>query len=420
MKQEDVVLYRSIDGYYRSVRHDYVDYLNQNKLVFIEDFIEEYRRIMNLCLNELWNKKYYFTVKNQTYYFHLKHREFSNGIPSHFQTSRFNCLKYYNGFLSGRMLSCIVNQLSGILRGELKSSNALNNRFERPCLDNINPMIQPKHVKHIKNTIGTSIFSNYIMLVNFTHKRNENIIIPIKTHKMDDKYNEIGERLNGVLLTRESINYIYEMKGLDEMNKTRINGADMGQKKILTLSDGQMTPKQNSQGKSFDDLEQKIRNKKFNSKSYKRAIKEIKDFSREVLNKLDMCNIQILRLESNDGIKKTTKNAHKHWQTQTIKTKIINMCESNHVDLIHTQPQFKSQRCFICGFVHKSNRKKEYFKCKNCFHVNDADLNSAQNNSLILPYKDLWSYRQYNKSCGFFWNVDGFITAHIVSSDVDK
>jgi hypothetical protein len=39
-----------------------------------------------------------------------------------------------------------------------------------------------------------------------------------------------------------------------------------------------------------------------------------------------------------------------------IQDKIKRMCQNHQVDLVKTLPQFKSQRCFKCGFVHKQNR----------------------------------------------------------------
>ena len=83
------------------------------------------------------------------------------------------------------------------------------------------------------------------------------------------------------------------------------------------------------------------------------------------------------------------------------------MCEENHVDLTYTLPTFKSQRCFKCGFVHKENRDKEEFKCKKCSHTIDADINVAMNNTLTLPYDNLWSYHKYNRTSGFFWKENG-------------
>ena len=408
-KYKDTLVYNSLKGFNRTTKHEFISYLNLGKDIFIGDFIDEYRRMLSVCLDEIWDKKCPFEHKNQKYFFHLKRRKFSNDLPKFFKIEYFNCLKFYKGNLSGRMLSCLVNQLCNILNGELKSSKALKHRFEKPNLENINPMIQSKHIEFIINENENSDFKYYVKLVNFTNKRNENIIIPIKTHKVDDKYTDLGKRCGAVQLTKESLNFIYDIEGKNESDnkRTEVIGADMGQRKILTLSDGQMTPKEDSQKKTFNVIENKINRKKKNSKAYKRSLKEMKIFTNEVLNKLNISGIKELRFESNKGIKQSTGNAHKYWQTETIQKKIKSMCEENHVDLTYTIPTFKSQRCFKCGFVHKENRDKEEFKCKKCSHTIDADINGAMNNTLTLPYDNLWSYHKYNRTSGFFWRENG-------------
>ena len=408
-KYSDTLIYNSLKGFVRSVKHEYTPYINLGKSIFLDDFIDEYRHLMNMCLEELWDKKYYFETKKGKYFFHLKRRKFANGLPFSLNVCKFNCLKHYKGNISGRMISNMLKHLCGILLGELKSSKAVGHRFEKPNVKNVNPIIHSKHTKFIVNENEKSIFKCYVELVNFTNKRNENIIIPIKTHKVDDKYDNLGKRSGAVLLTKESINFIYDIEGKSDSDnkRTEVIGADMGQRKILTLSDGQMTPKEDSQKKTFNDIENKINRKKKNSKAYKRALKEMKIFTNEVLNKLDVSGIKELRFESNKGIKQSTGNAHKYWQTETIQKKIKNMCEENHVDLTYTLPTFKSQRCFKCGFVHKENRDKEEFKCKKCSHTIDADINGAMNNTLTLPYDNLWSYHKYNRTSGFFWRENG-------------
>jgi hypothetical protein len=274
-KDEDTVDYDSKDEFLRTVKHEYVDYINTSKDDFINRFIDEYRRVMNMCLNELWNKNYCYEIKGKSFNFHLKHRIFNGGIPKYLAVSKFNCLKHYNGLLSGRMISNVINQLAGILYGEYKSSKALKHRFERPTVTNVNPLIPPKHVQIIDNTNDDSIFENYVLLVNLTSKRNQNIIIPIKTHRMDDHYNGKGEHMKSILLTKSAVNYLYKMKGDKTANelKSVVIGADMGIRKIVTLSDGQITPNTNSQGITMNDLTEKLKRKKKNSKGYKRGIK---------------------------------------------------------------------------------------------------------------------------------------------------
>ena len=96
-KTKDTVIYKATEDFIRSTKHEFNNYLNYSKMNFISDFITEYRRMLNLCLDELYNKTYYYTIKNTNHHFNLKYRIFTDdkcGIPSYFQVSKFNCLKY--------------------------------------------------------------------------------------------------------------------------------------------------------------------------------------------------------------------------------------------------------------------------------------------------------------------------------------
>lgn len=47
--------------------------------------------------------------------------------------------------------------------------------------------------------------------------------------------------------------------------------------------------------------------------------------------------------------------------------------------LEHVEPAYTSQTCHRCGFVHRSNRKGDEFKCQACGHQAHADVNAAKN-----------------------------------------
>ena len=48
--------------------------------------------------------------------------------------------------------------------------------------------------------------------------------------------------------------------------------------------------------------------------------------------------------------------------------------------LIRVPPQYTSQTCYVCGYVDKRNRKKQSkFKCLQCGHESNADMNAAEN-----------------------------------------
>ena len=48
--------------------------------------------------------------------------------------------------------------------------------------------------------------------------------------------------------------------------------------------------------------------------------------------------------------------------------------------LVLVNPQYTSQRCYLCGNIHKENRKTQSrFECQSCGHIDNADNNAALN-----------------------------------------
>ena len=53
------------------------------------------------------------------------------------------------------------------------------------------------------------------------------------------------------------------------------------------------------------------------------------------------------------------------------------VCENHGTILLVLPPHHSSNTCSKCHYVDKKNRKKENFKCLNCEHKNDSDINAA-------------------------------------------
>jgi len=58
---------------------------------------------------------------------------------------------------------------------------------------------------------------------------------------------------------------------------------------------------------------------------------------------------------------------------------ILRFQSRENVSLVRVNPSYTSQRCPICGFTEKENRKAEVFKCLRCGYVGDADHVGALN-----------------------------------------
>lgn len=71
------------------------------------------------------------------------------------------------------------------------------------------------------------------------------------------------------------------------------------------------------------------------------------------------------------------------WSYFDLQEKITNKAAEYGIDVIKINPEFTSQRCSQCGFIHKNNRPTQReFKCLNCGFKEDADYNASQNISI--------------------------------------
>lgn len=406
---QDNLVYRAGNDYVRSTKHPFISYLNEGKYSLINEFIDEYRIVAQLIINELWVRNFTWEVKGHTYSLWLQ-RGIYTSCPKFLQTGFFNCLKQYNGRLTGRALSSLTNQIISIIKGVIKAAKATKTKPVKPNLLNINPEISSKHVDFQQNINVNSIFDATIGL-SALFKGVKKIIVPIQLHRLNVKYLTIGEQLGSILLSKDAIFIRYRIKPSIVCDKEeKILGVDGGINKIACFSNRTTASKQNKAGKTFKDVLNKLKQKKKGSRGYQRARKERDDYINEAINtsinSFDITEYTRVNLESNKGIKESTKNANSGWSLMCFTDKILRMCQDKQVSLYHVPSHYKSQRCFKCGYVHKTNRNKEEFKCKHCFHIDDADINAALNNSALLPYDNLWSYKDVNKSSGFFWRLN--------------
>ena len=51
----------------------------------------------------------------------------------------------------------------------------------------------------------------------------------------------------------------------------------------------------------------------------------------------------------------------------------------------YVDPRYTSQRCNCCGYIDRSNRNGDEFKCKKCGYTEGADFNASKN------IRDLWN-----------------------------
>ena len=60
--------------------------------------------------------------------------------------------------------------------------------------------------------------------------------------------------------------------------------------------------------------------------------------------------------------------------------KIENKAKENGIKFVKIAPQYTSQRCSKCGYIHADNRPDQpTFECLKCGYKENADYNASQN-----------------------------------------
>ena len=189
--------------------------------------------------------------------------------------------------------------------------------------------------------------------------------------------------------------------------------ADIGQKTILSCSDGQVIDT-DCHGNNYTSICQKLARKKKNSRAFNKAVTHRTNYINWSVNQLNLEGVKTCNRENIKHLRKFKNSSRlmKHWNYAELFDKLDTRLIEAGVQLNKLNPTYTSQRCSVCGWIRKGNRTKKWFKCEKCGHSQDADLNASTNLSLELePISSKQRLRNLNRT-GFYWIVVG--QEHIV------
>lgn len=409
----------------RSSKHFFKN-ANSNKFLKLDIFIDEYRRCLDFLITYIWDSGYKWTDKGNLKNFSIKENllEFPPMIASSILSE-----SKLRTFLTGRALKCCLNQVAAMIKAETEKQRKRLYILKKMRLDGISRSKLKKLIKRIKQNIPVkpnsknanlelcSIcanfnstngeFDGFLRLKSIT-KTKLDIRLPIKLHKVANKYKKIGKLLKSFLITKDYICLRWEIPKIEKRSEGIIVGADQGYKDLLTLSNGIVTKKTDRHGHTLESIIAKVCRKRKGSKNFKKAKDHQNNFVNYSINQLNLDNIKQINLEDVGNLPIVSKKLY-HWQNTVIRSKIESKCEDLGIRLILQSSTYRSQRCSDCGNVRKSNRKGKEYSCKNCGNITDADFNAAKNHEINLPDIPYELRKQnLNRGNGFFWLESGF------------
>lgn len=325
-------------------------YLTATKLKLLKSVISEYSKLVNIYIDKLWN----------------------NTPESKFKIP-LETINNVDSFACHRFKKNACQEALGLVQSA-------------KILEGSKPKFDGKHIS-VNSTIGTlnltkgKEFDGWLILTSIGNKIR--IDIPIKLHKHFYKLQAKGKLLNYFIITDKTIQICFEIKTVPKKLEGNLIGIDSGINALASTSNGQQF------GKDIKKYIDRERRCKQGSKGYKRAIRAKKQYINEVAR--DVVNSEtrlvvvekLKNLSNKTKVKRSlTKNMRRvigSWTYAYWLGMIERRCEENCVSFRTVSPYNTSRQCSSCGYTDKMNRNGEIFKCLNCNHTDNADLNAAKN-----------------------------------------
>jgi IS605 OrfB family transposase len=208
--------------------------------------------------------------------------------------------------------------------------------------------------------------------------------LPIKYHKHFNKYNNIGKRLNSYIITKNYVQFSFEIITEVKKEGTKCIGVDTGINALASLNNG------NQYGKDIKGCIERVKRCKQKSNGYyvaKRALKQrIDEISKEIIIKEnpDLIVVEQLKKMGNKSkakrlLAKNIRRSIGTWNWKYWLKRLEAQCEINRVSFRTVAPYYTSTTCPVCGHSDRGNRLGEVFLCLSCGHRDNADINAGKN-----------------------------------------
>ena len=406
---------KNFNIFIRSSSHS-LKFSNIGKLLELSVFLEEYRRVLQMIIDNLWGNG--ITIEGKVLDISKNYLDCPSFLP------QVDYLHQFSSFFTARMMACIGKQACSMVRAAIKKRSkqlymlkklqkeGKNTKYLQRKID-IQPLVKPnafnanaeldsRFINFKENSKHFDFFCKIITGNRISFN------LPILHNKVSRKWLSKGELKTSVILTNNSLVLIFSIPKLEKKKEGRVVGCDQGSTTTATFSDNQITQKCNH-GHDLFSIQEKLARRVRGSVGFKKAQDHRKNYINWSLNQINFSNIKELRLEKIVDLRKgkNTSRKLKHWTYTLIKQKLVRVSDEEGFLFTEVPNEFRSQRCSSCGWVRKVNRKGKTFKCSICGFTIDADLNAASNLEFDLFEVPYWVRLKKINHLGFFWTKDG-------------
>jgi hypothetical protein len=332
-------------------------FANKNKLEKLSVVMEEYSRIVNLFIDSFWTDTPAKAL--------LLKPIVDSVLPS---------------WLTARLRKVAAREAIDMITSVRRRWEDNPSKITKP-LHRGNRMCVSSTIAEMRMSWGLE-FDGWLYLTCLGDKLK--ISLPIKLHKQFHKWDQKGKRLESYVITREYVQFAFEIETGSKQPKEACVGVDTGIKALASLSTGEQL------GTDTEEHINRIKRCKHGSKGQKRASRALRqrmdEIARDVCKRASLVvveNLKNITLNRKRNVKRRlTKNMRRsigRWNVRYWLDRLRMTCEEMNVSFRSVSPYKTSQTCPFCGHVDRRNRSGESFMCRKCERTGNADIFAGMN-----------------------------------------
>ncbi|MCS7106403.1 MAG: transposase, partial [Candidatus Aenigmarchaeota archaeon] len=278
-----------------------------------------------------------------------------NKIPNYQEVKTYSV---NNNFLSARYKGCALEQAKDILKSYFKLKKKYKNKeIRKPKIEKISMKLDERFFKFEKSD---NSFDFWLRLRN--SETQEWVAFPIKNYEYAKEYFENWELCPFIEILQKDGKWHVKLsfKKTIELEEKEPKGIDVGYRKLITTSDGEVY------GDNVKQIIEKIDKKKQGSKNWKQKkhfLKtEINKTLKEVVNGTFspvLERLKNLKKGKSGRWARSVNRKFNYWLYSYVLKRIKELCEVVGVQCHIVSAQYTSRTCPKCFYQDKLNRNKD-------------------------------------------------------------